>query len=91
MKKVLYVLLLIGALLIGSIITDASRDSQNKEIHDKIEDFEDTITNPNNGYKGIKDSDMSPNITNSIGKKGEDLIDGVFDFGFGLLEKLIGG
>lgn len=92
MKKFLYIFLIFVVLFIGMELGVPSKESTSKELEDKIDDFEDQITDPNNNYKpGQDNNEINPNITNDLAKTGERAISGIFDFTFGLLESFVKG
>lgn len=90
MKKVLYVFLLLICIFLGMLITDETPGSQSKELQNDIDDFENEIVDPNNGYQNKNNKGVNPNFTNSIGKKGENIIDSVFDFSFNIINSILG-
>lgn len=92
MKKFIYIFLILCALFIGMEMGVPSKDSKSRELEDKLDDFEDQITDPDNNYKPGQDNlDINPNITNNIAKTGEKAISGIFDYTFGLLESFVSG
>ena len=90
MKKLLLIFVVLCALIIGMELGAPSSDTKNKEIQDRIEDFEGKITTPGNKYiPGEDNKDVNPNITNNLAKTGEKAITGIFDFAFSLIESAV--
>jgi hypothetical protein len=88
MKKIIYTALILLILFIGVLIGDQPSGGRAKEIKDRIEDFENEITDPNNDYD-YSESIITPNGNNSIARRGDKIIKGIFDYSFGLLKGLI--
>lgn len=91
MKKVLYIFIIVCILFIGFKIGEPNKENASSNIKDKIDRFEDEITNPNNKYKPDVKDGVNPNITNDIAKSGEKIISGAFEVAFNLLENIISG
>ena len=74
MKKIFYIILLLLILAFG--INIGSNDNQNKSeiIKDKIESFEQNITNNN-----IQGNNINPNIVNKIAIKCNNLVDQIIN------------
>lgn len=90
MRKFVYIFIILCVLFIGMEIGDISSDTKSKELQDRIEDFEDQITNPDNNYKpGQDNKGINPNITNDIAKTGERAITGIFEYTLGLIESFV--
>jgi hypothetical protein len=88
MKKILYTVLILLVLFIGVLIGDQPSGGRAKDIKDRIEDFEYDITQPNNDYD-YSETIITPNGNNSMAKRGDKIIKGIFDYSFGLLKGLI--
>lgn len=92
MKKILYIFIILCVLFIGMELGGTTDQTKSKDLNDKIDDFEDEITNPNNNYKpGQDNNEINPNISNDIAKTGEKAISGIFEYTFGLLETFVSG
>lgn len=89
MKKLFYLFLLICFLLIGIKIGEPTKDTASNQLQNEIEEFEDNLADPNNEYQYDTKKKISPNVTNSLAKTGEDVIGGIFKFTFGILESLL--
>jgi uncharacterized membrane protein SpoIIM required for sporulation len=74
MKKIFYIILLLLILAFG--INIGSNNNQNKSeiIKDKIESFEQNITNNN-----IQGNNINPNIVNKIAIKCNNLVDQIIN------------
>ena len=90
MKKPMIVFAIICILIIGVIIGRPSGKTESEKIQDKIDDFEKSLEDPNYHYEPDPQykSKVKPNLSNSAAKGGEKIITGVFDYAFGLLEKI---
>jgi predicted PurR-regulated permease PerM len=89
MKKLLLLFFLAIALILGIIIGSPDRDTASTQIRDDIEEFEGIITEPGNQYDPQNRVDIDPNLSNSIAKKGENIISDVFDFMFRAINSLM--
>ena len=92
LKKFIYIFLILCALFIGMELGVTSKDTKSKELEDRIDNFEEQITDPNNNYKpGQDNTGINPNITNDLAKTGEKAISGLFDYTFGIIESFVSG
>lgn len=92
MKKILYIFIILCVLFIGMELGGTTDYSKSEDLNDKIDDFEDEITDPNNNYiPGQDNNKIDPNITNNIAKTGEKAISEIFEYTFKFLEKFVSG
>jgi len=89
MKKVTFIFLLGCVLVLGIMIGKPSRETASRELQDELGEFEDIITIPDNDYSPVKEKQIDPNISNSLAKRGENIISGFIDFSFSIFEDII--
>jgi predicted PurR-regulated permease PerM len=89
MKKALYIFLVACIFFLGVLFGRPTGDTEADLIEDKIDKFENEITNPNGDYISDKKSNINPNLSNSLAKSGESVINGIFSYAFGLLDGIV--
>lgn len=89
MKRVGVLFLILCFFFLGMIIGKPTRETASSELEDKIEDFEKNITSPNNDYVPSRENNIEPNLSNSMAKKGEDIINGFFNIAFKVIKNIL--
>ncbi|MDD3999707.1 MAG: hypothetical protein PHX62_02275 [Bacilli bacterium] len=89
MKKLFYIFLLACFLVFGMVIDSPDRDRNSQTIQDEIDEFEKEIGNPNNDYQPKSNESVDPNLSNSLAKTGENIINKTFDFFLEAINSLI--
>lgn len=86
MQKIGLIAILITCFLFGIICGGAETNNTDIALKEEIEQFEEQITDKNNSY--VPSVDIPESAIYSIGRKGEEIIDKAFDFGFGFIKNL---
>jgi predicted PurR-regulated permease PerM len=89
MKKTLYVFLIGCILFLGILIGGPTGQTASDEIQEKIDDFEKEITDPDHDYMPDKKDNITPNLSNSLAKTGENVLDGIFKYAFSLIDGIV--
>lgn len=89
MKKTLYIFLIGCVLFLGILIGRPTGKTASDEIEDRIDEFEKDITDPDQNYTPDKKSNITPNLSNSLAKTGENLLDGLFEYAFSLIDGIV--
>jgi predicted PurR-regulated permease PerM len=89
MKKIGVLFLLACFLVLGIMIGTPSKNTASSQIQQEIGEFEEIITEPGNKYDPENYDKVDPNLSNNIAKRGENLIEGVFDVLMDLVRSLI--
>jgi len=89
MKKTAVIFLILCFFTLGILAGKPSRDIANRELRDKLDDFEKEIVIPSNDYTPIYESEINPNLANSLAKGGENIITGIFKYAFGWIKGIL--
>ncbi|MDD3689877.1 MAG: hypothetical protein PHI81_07575 [Synergistaceae bacterium] len=89
MKKTGLLLLIFCFFMMGIIAGKPTRETASGELEERLDDFEKEITTPNNNYTSIYDNKVDPNLSNSLAKRGENLINGFFDLTFKVIKGIL--
>lgn len=89
MKSFFLWLLIICTFFFGFMMGGPSRETASDKLQKELDEFEQEITKPDNQYEPVRQEKIDPNISNSLAKKGENIITKIFDLSFDAIEKLV--
>lgn len=90
MGKIFKIVLGLGLLILGMLISRPNGDNINYYLDQQIADFENQISNPDNEFVSPTLTKIVPGIPNKIGNKLESVIDSSSNYLTNLLKKLLG-
>ncbi|HOA77876.1 MAG: hypothetical protein WBL47_04910 [Bacilli bacterium] len=89
MKRAGIVFLLLCFFLMGIIAGKPTRDTASQDLKERLDDFEKEIVTPGNEYTPVSEEKVDPNLSNSLAKQGENIINGIFDVAFKLIKNIL--
>ena len=66
-----------------------TRDTASQDLKERLDDFEKEIVTPGNEYTPVSEEKVDPNLSNSLAKQGENIINGIFDVAFKLIKNIL--
>ncbi|HHZ18741.1 MAG TPA: hypothetical protein GX390_05580 [Acholeplasmataceae bacterium] len=89
MKKSGIVFLLLCFFLLGMIAGRPTQETASNDLRERLDEFEEEIVIPGNDYESISAGKVDPNLSNSLARRGENIITGIFDFAFNLIRSVL--